>query len=91
MLSLNRKNINLFQLYKDAQNAKVDLDYTIATVYTSKGLEFENVEISDDLNSRITKIRDDGGIQNHDDLVAFRCYYVAVSRCGVNLSNATVL
>jgi len=91
MLSLKRKNINLFALYKDAKNAEVDLNYTIATVYTSKGLEFENVEISDDLNARIKKIRDEGGIQDHDDLVAFRCYYVAVSRCGVNLTNATAL
>ena len=91
MLSLKRKNINLFALYKDAKNADVDLDYTIATVYTSKGLEFENVEIADDLNSRIKKIREDGGIQSHEDLVAFRCYYVAVSRCGVNLTNATAL
>lgn len=91
LLSLKRKGINLFALYKDAKNADVDLNYTIATVYTAKGLEFENVEIADDLNSRIKKIRDEGGIQNHDDLVAFRCYYVAVSRCGVNLMNATAL
>lgn len=91
LMGLKRKGINLFNLYKDAKNANDDLYYTIATVYTSKGLEFENVYISDDLNARIRKIRDDGGIQNHDDLVAYRCYYVAVSRCGVNLINATSL
>ncbi len=91
LLSLKRKGINLFALYKDAKNAEVDLNYTIATVYTSKGLEFENVELADDLNFRIRKIREEGGIQSHEDLVAFRCYYVAVSRCGVNLSNATAL
>jgi superfamily I DNA/RNA helicase len=91
MLSLNRKNINLFDLYNEAKNADVDLDYTIATVFTAKGLEFEAVHIADDLNTRIQKIRDHGGIQNHDDLVAFRCYYVATSRCGVNLINATSL
>ena len=91
LLGLKRKNVNLFDLYNQAKNAHDDLYYTIATVYTSKGLEFEQVYIADDLNSRITKIRDDGGIQNHDDLVAFRCYYVAVSRCGVDLLNATAL
>jgi len=91
MLSLNRKNVNLFDLYNQAKNADVDLDYTIATVFTAKGLEFETVHIADDLNARIKKIRDEGGIQNHDDLVAFRCYYVAVSRCGVDLINATSL
>lgn len=91
MLSLQRKNINLFDLYNNAKNADVNLDYTIATVFTAKGLEFESVHIADDLNMRIKKIRDEGGIQSHDDLVAFRCYYVAVSRCGVDLINATSL
>jgi superfamily I DNA/RNA helicase len=88
---LQRKGINLFQLYKDAQNADDDFDYTIATVYTSKGLEFETVYIADDLNQRIKKIREEGGIKNHDDVVAYRCYYVAASRCGKYLNNAVVL
>lgn len=91
LTGLSRKGINLFELYKDAKNAEDDFSYTIATVYTSKGLEFENVYIADDLSIRIKKIREDGGIQCHDDLVAYRCYYVAVSRCGVNLMNATAL
>jgi superfamily I DNA/RNA helicase len=91
LLSLKRKGVNLFDLYNKAKNAQVDLMYTIATVFTSKGLEFETVEICDDLNARIQKIRENGGIQCHEDLVAFRCYYVAVSRCGVNLINATAL
>ncbi len=91
LTGLNRKGVNLFELYKQAQNAEDDFDYTIATVYTSKGLEFETVYIADDLNARIKKIRDDGGIQTHDDLVAYRCYYVACSRCGVDLQNALAL
>ncbi len=91
LLSLHRKGVNLFELYKDAKNAQVDLQYTIATVFTSKGLEFENVHICDDLNVRVNKIREAGGIQSREDLVAFRCYYVAVSRCGFNLMNATAL
>ena len=91
LMGLQRKGVNLFELYKEAKEAHDDLYYTIATVYTSKGLEFEDVYIADDLNTRIDKIRNEGGIQTHDDLVAFRCYYVAVSRCGVNLMNATSL
>ena len=91
LMSLSRKGINLFSLYNDAKNADTDFDYTIATVYTSKGLEFETVEIADDLNRRIQNIRENGGIQSHEDLVAYRCYYVACSRCGKNLINATVL
>ena len=91
LLFLKRKDINIFDLYSRAKNAPVDTDFTIATVYTSKGLEFETVEIADDLNNAITRIRDNGGIQTHDDLVLYRCYYVAASRAGVNLKNATVL
>lgn len=91
LTGLHRKNINLFDLYNQAKNAADDFNYTIATVYTSKGLEFENVYIADDLNSRIQKIQSEGGIQTHEDLVAYRCYYVAASRCGVNLMNAAML
>lgn len=87
--SLNRNNVNLFDLYKKAKEAKKDPNYVIATVFTSKGLEFETVWIDDDLNRTIEKIRENGGIKNHDDLVAYRCYYVAASRCGYLLKNAT--
>lgn len=91
LLSLQRKGINLFELYKRAKDAPVDMNYTIATVFTSKGLEYETVYIADDLNGRIGKIRDDGGIRTKEDLVAYRCYYVATSRCGSNLQNALAL
>jgi superfamily I DNA/RNA helicase len=91
LLNFQRKGINIFSLYKKAKESNVDLNYTIATVFTSKGLEFETVLISDDLNTRIAKIRENGGVRNHDDLVAYRCYYVAASRAGVNLLNATAL
>ena len=88
LLSFKRRNINLFDVYKQAKSAPVDHKYTIATVFTSKGLEFETVTIADDLNTKIQSIRDDGGIQTEEDLVAYRCYYVACSRAGLNLHNA---
>jgi len=91
LLHFQRNNINIFDLYKRAKEAEVDTNYTIATVYTSKGLEFETVILAEDLNSRIQSIRENGGIQNHDDLVVYRCYYVACSRAGVNLENASAL
>ena len=91
LMSFNRQNINIFDVYKKAKSATLDKDYTIATVFTSKGLEFENVHIADDINNSIQRIRDDGGIQSEDDLVTYRCAYVACSRCGVNLSNAKFL
>lgn len=91
LMSLNRKGINLFELYRQAKAAPVDHTYTIATVFTAKGLEYETVEIADDLNSKIDTIRSNGGIQNDEDLVAYRCYYVACSRAGKNLLSARAL
>ncbi len=91
LMSFRRRNINLFELYKRAKNARVDPDYTIATVFTSKGLEYETVYIADDLNGKIGTIRDNGGIQTEEDLVGYRCYYVACSRAGTNLIGATML
>ena len=91
LLSFQRKSINLFDIYKQAKNAPVDMGYTIATVFTSKGLEYETVTIADDLNSKIKSVRDDGGIKTEEDLVAYRCYYVACSRAGKTLLNARML
>jgi len=91
LMNFNRKGIDLFEVYRRAKNANKDLSYTIATVFTSKGLEFEKVTIADDLNANIKKIRDNGGIKNEEDLVSYRCYYVACSRCSKNLYNATML
>jgi len=36
-------------------------------------------------------IRNNGGIITREDLVAYRCYYVAASRAGKTLINATAL
>jgi len=91
LMSFSRKGINLFDLYKKAKDSSVDLNYTIATVFTSKGLEFETVEIGDDLNAKIESVRANGGIETAEDLVAYRCYYVACSRAGKNLLSARAL
>ena len=91
LMYFKKQGINLFDVYKRAKDAPSNKSYTIATVFTSKGLEYETVMIADDLNTRIKSIRDNGGIQNEEDLVAYRCYYVACSRAGKNLYNASVL
>jgi len=91
LLHLSRNNINIFSLYKNAKAVQVDFDYVIATVFTSKGLEFETVHIADDLNSRVSKVITEGGIKSTEDLVAMRCGYVAASRAGCNLENAKFL
>lgn len=91
LMSFNRKGINLFELYNKAKDSPVDPNYTIATVFTSKGMEYSTVEIGDDLNSKIESIRDSGGIETAEDLVAYRCAYVACSRAGKNLLGARFL
>ena len=91
LMNFKRQGINLYDVYKNSKSAKVDERYTIATVYTSKGLEFESVYIADDMNRAVQNIRDNGGIQSEEDLVIYRCYYVACSRCSVNLHNAEML
>ena len=86
-----RDGINIFDVYKRAKEVRPDPNYVIATVYTSKGLEYEDVYIADDLNRAIDDIREKGGIENDDDLVQYRCYYVACSRAGANLYGAKAL
>ena len=90
LMKLNTNGVNLFTLYNEAKNAKVDKTYTIATVFTSKGLEYETVYIADDLNTRF-KAACDGSIDNHDEAVTTkRCYYVACSRAGSLLRNSVL-
>ncbi len=91
LMSFQRKRVNLFELYTKAKDAPVDPNYTIATVFTSKGLEYETVTIANDLNNKIQSIRENGGIRNDEDLVAYRCYYVAASRAGKMLLGADML
>ena len=78
-------------MYKDTKGAEIDHTPTIATVFIEKGLEFESVFIDNDLNGSIELVRNNGGIKDIDDLVSYRCYYVACSRAGTSLMNATML
>jgi superfamily I DNA/RNA helicase len=91
LLSFRRQNINIFDVYARAKKAEVNPNYVIATVFTAKGLEFETVELSDLFDARIEQIQNHGGIQTQDDLIMYRCYYVAASRAGSVLLNATAL
>tara|TARA_R110000744_G_scaffold170264_2_gene288400 strand:- start:6834 stop:8219 length:1386 start_codon:yes stop_codon:yes gene_type:complete len=84
---LSSEGINLYSLYKSAKEAKPDKNYTISTVFTSKGLEFETVYIADDLNTRFNAACN-GELSDEEAITAMRCYYVATSRCGVNLQNS---
>lgn len=89
LLYFQKNGINVFDIYREAKEAEVDTKYTISTVFTSKGLEFETVHIADDLNRSVEDIVEAPYPEKgSDELVALRCYYVACSRAGTNLVNA---
>ena len=85
---LAANKISVFSLYSEVKDHKVDPDYTVATVFTSKGLEFETVRVDDSLNSSVKKILANGGASTPADVAELRCYYVACSRARVNLMGA---
>lgn len=87
LIRFKNNNIDLFKLYKEVKNITPDPDYTISTVYTSKGLEFEKVIIADDLNTMFNKACN-GELGEEKALISKRCYYVACSRAGKYLENA---
>ena len=76
--------------------AKVACNYTFTTAHSSKGLEWDQVEISPDLNDSVVKalVKIAKAKMSRDkkliDLLQeeLRLYYVAASRCKLNLLNA---
>jgi F-box protein 18 (helicase) len=86
--ALKKNNQNLFDIYKRVKDHKQTDEYTISTVYTSKGLEFEKVTLSNEFDAAVSKIKENGGVQTEEDITLYRCYYVAASRAGKILNNA---
>jgi len=84
---LSVDGINLYELYRETKEIVPDKNYTISTVFTSKGLEYETVYIADDLNTKFESACA-GSLTDSEAVVAMRCYYVACSRAGLNLYNA---
>lgn len=92
LASLRSQNINLFSVFKKAKEDKPCPMTTISTVFTAKGLEFETVHISDDLNNAVTSVLEcQEEITEQEYLTEMRCYYVAVSRAQKTLVGASLL
>lgn len=89
LIKLNSEGTNLYTLFKAAKEAPVDKTFTISTVFTAKGLEFETVYIADDLNNNFSRACE-GQLDFEKTLTAKRCYYVACSRAGVDLRNSVL-
>lgn len=81
---LASEGVNLFSLYKQAKEAKPDDNYIISTVFTSKGLEMENVYIAYDLEAKF-ELACKGELGDEDAMTVMKCMYVGCSRAGVNL------
>lgn len=87
----------VIKCYDEAlKHTKSNQDYTLGTSHSTKGLEFDEVTISDDLNSSIADIMcflDAAGIEaiTPEMKGELNLYYVAVSRAKKSLINATHL
>jgi len=92
---IKNKKENIADLCKlakkqEKKNETIECKYTICTAHSSKGLEFSNVFISDDLNDSVkSSIEHDGFSKEHKELL--NLYYVACTRASIKLDNATQL
>jgi superfamily I DNA/RNA helicase len=65
---------------------------TLTTAHSSKGLEFDEVTVDDDMNAALQKILNDKYVQEQGltekHIEEFRLYYVCTTRCKYKLNNA---
>ncbi len=79
----------IIQCYKEAKNhEKTNQSYMLGTAHSTKGLEFDEVEIANDLNTTITGILKENGKIGVDSETELKLYYVACSRAKKSLIGA---
>ena len=75
----------------DKHKHAVDVNLTLMTAHSSKGLERDIVTLDDDMNDSVEEIIDkvmDGKDLSPAELAELKLYYVAISRCKLALNNA---
>ena len=83
--------------YEEARkHEKQTQNYMLGTSHSTKGLEFDSVEIADDLNSKVEDIQESVAMRDDPELTEaeraiMNLYYVACSRSRKELINATCL
>lgn len=86
---------DIINCYEHARkHLKTNQPLTLGTAHSTKGLEFDEVVIGDDLNNVITNVLDHCPDPSDFDIFArteFNLYYVACSRAKKRLINATHL
>ena len=85
--------VNVYKAYDYAKTHEKDKNnkVTLCTAHSSKGLEFDLVDLTEDLNLSIERIiKGDSivGKYNEKELETLRLYYVACSRATKKLRNA---
>ena len=85
----------IFEAYEDAKSHEKDKGhkYTLCTSHSSKGLEFDEVIIGNDMNGSIQKITDEKEpeMYNAKDIEAMMLAYVATTRAVKKLTSANLL
>lgn len=79
-----------YEYAKKHENEKKNM-YTLCTAHSSKGLEFDRVDLTEDMNTSIEDVvMNQIQIEDYNDkqLEAMRLYYVACSRATKKLNNA---
>lgn len=78
----------IFETYNLAKGQpKKQQAIILATAHVSKGGTYDSVYIENDLNNIVQKIIDKGGPEGEEDITELNLYYVAMSRCRVELLN----
>lgn len=96
-LVINKSRAVIISAYEDAKkHEKVRTNLYLTTSHSSKGLEWDEVVITEDMNKSIeelmTTLKDDPSYQINDkELEALNLYYVACSRAKKSLLNARYL
>ena len=80
------------KIAEECQKSRKTYDLTICSSHSSKGLEFDEVELGSDLNQVISDILSgEKAAWSPQDYEELRLYYVAATRARKSLVNDTVL
>ena len=92
LLFIQRQKLNIFNLYSYVTKYSQKGSHVISTVFTAKGLEFEKVTMCPAFNQSMLEVVIRLDVEDTqptaEDIILFRCYYVAASRAGKTLVGA---
>jgi len=91
MNKIREKNINIFQLKKDAESMTANPKIWVVTAHSFKGREVGTVIIEDSLNKSVNKIIEKGGPESIQDQEELNLGYVACTRAKHTLLNCRFL